>query len=63
LLGPFPQDEDPWEEMREYMERHCEWMEMEDLLDSGIDDIPGDFDDTPYESDVPTDFSGNELFE
>jgi len=55
--GPFPQDEDPWEKVRQEMEQHYEWVEREDELDIEMGAIPGDFDDTPYQSVFGIDFS------
>ncbi|MBN2330316.1 MAG: hypothetical protein JXC85_00730 [Candidatus Aenigmarchaeota archaeon] len=42
LHGPFPQDEDPWETIRQEMEQYAELEEMENLLDIDMDAVPGD---------------------
>ena len=44
------------------MERHYEWLEREDELDI-MDAIPGDFDDTRYQSVFAMDFSSNKADE
>ena len=58
--GPFPQDEDPWEKMRQEMEQYDDWDRRQDEIMNEINAVPGDLDDTPYQSVLMTDFGGEE---
>lgn len=59
LCGPHPFDDDPWEKVRKEMEQYDEWSQREDELDIDMAAVPGDFDDTPYQSVFAMDFSSN----
>ena len=48
--GPFPQDEDPWEKLRQEMEQYDDWNRRQDEIMNEINAVPGDFDDPPYQS-------------
>lgn len=63
LCGPHPFDDDPWEKVRQEMEQYDEWLQREDELDIDMAVVPGDFDDTPYQSVFAMDFSSDKLDE